>query len=122
MRSALVSSMSKERSDESRPLGFCGNAPHLSYVSSQGPTGTHLSCRKKRTVLRHLIGDDQSIRSNDEILAGSLHHFFRNDRELVGDQNMFDLHHQTLNEANIASRDAKNGGNGLLVSKIIGMS
>ena len=75
----------------------------------------------KPTVLRHLIGENQSIRSNDEILAGSLYHFFGDKRDLVGDQNMFDLHHQALNQANIASRDAKDGGNGLLIGKIVGM-
>lgn len=63
----------------------------------------------------------RSIRPDDEILAGCLHDFFGDDRELVGDENMFDLHHETLNQTYIASRDAKNGGNGLLVGKIIGM-
>jgi hypothetical protein len=75
----------------------------------------------KRMFLRRLIEDGQSIRPNDEILAGRLHHFLRHDRDLVGDQNMFDLHHQTLNEANITSGDAKNGGNGLLIGKIVGI-
>ena len=34
---------------------------------------------------------------------------------------MLDLHHQALNQANIASGNTKNGGNGLLVGEIIGI-
>lgn len=75
----------------------------------------------KRTILRHLIEDDQSIRSNNEILASSFHHLFGDNGKLIGDQDQLDLHHQTLNETNIAFRDAKDGGNGLLVGKIVGV-
>ena len=36
--------------------------------------------RNERKVLRHLVGENQSIISNDEILASRLHHFFGDDR------------------------------------------
>jgi hypothetical protein len=65
-------------------------------------------CFTKPTILRRLIGDNQSIGPNDEILAGGFHHFFGDKGDLVGDQNMFDLHHQALNQANIASRQYRN--------------
>ena len=72
--------------EEHLPSAFAAERREIVIIN----TSMRLS---KRRFLRHLIGDDQSIRSNDEILAGSLHHFFRDDRDLVGDQNMFDLHH-----------------------------
>jgi hypothetical protein len=32
---------------------------------------------------------------------------------------MFDLHHETINQTQISSRDAQNGGNGFLISEIV---
>jgi hypothetical protein len=66
---------------------------------------------KKGTVLRHLIEDDPSIGSNDEIPTGGFHHLLGDNGELVSDEDEFDLHHQTLNETKISFRDAKNGSN-----------
>src|SRR4051812_42400852 len=68
------------------------------------------------------MNDRRSIEPNDEILACSLHHFFGDDGKLVGYENMFDLHHEPFNQADISSRDAKNRRYCLLVSKIVGMS
>ncbi len=81
--------------------------------------GGHL---RKRTVLRHSIGDRRSIEPKNEILACSLYHFFGDNSQLVCDQNMFDLHHQALNQANIASGNAKDGCNGLPISEMFSVN
>ena len=62
-------------------------------------------CHNKRTILRHRIGDDQLIIPDDEILASGLYHFFGDDRQLVGDENMLHLHHETFNQADISFRN-----------------
>ena len=54
-------------------------------------------------------------------MACGLHHFSRYGRDSgIGQQNILYLFHEPLKHANIASRNANNGRNGLLVRKLFG--
>jgi hypothetical protein len=48
-----------------------------------------------------------------------MRHKRERDHKLVGYENMFDLHHETFNQADISSGNAQNRGNSLLIREII---
>ncbi len=62
-----------------------------------------------------------TLNPNDEIIASRLYHFLCRHLELIGCQYMLDRHHKTLKQADIASGDAQNRCNSLLVGESIGM-
>lgn len=80
---------------------ICGN---FSYHHFEAPflELSHSDWQSKRVVESRQTNDFEtahpcSIKPNNEILACGLHHFFGDDRQLIGDRHLFDLLHQAVN-------------------------